>query len=685
MQSIRRRVQEISDGRSRYQLEAEREEGASSNDSIEHWQDPRLTFSSMEEDGITAIDKPVSEIKSWLLNQNPKRQVLSLVGMGGVGKTTLAKRVYNSMKSSFSYCAWVTVSQSFRIADILERILNEFGGGGQEVAKGDQEKSFLVVFDDVWHGRVWNLINSALPENEKQSRIIISTRDSRVAAMVDIEQHTHFVEPQKETYAFDLFCKKAFRNRAGRRCPNELEDLAKSLVSRCDGLPLAIVVMGGIMSRKPFTHIEWRRILEDSEWEVREGGGKVSRVLLLSYSDLPVHLKSCFLYCCLFPEDYEIKKNGLLRLWVAEGFVDNRPGKFTLDVADEYFKELIDRSMLLVVGDQAEHISSCGVHDVVREFAIPIAKEEISGEFYGGVGEFVPSKGRDIGEEETLSYMEPLTYNSRKLRVLHLAVFRNRPRTIELIELRDVSVHLRHIGIQKSEEVINVEIKLPEKLPKLQELQHANVICPIGGIIVQPNAIRSLQNLRTLGLITLNNELLVKELVHLIRLRKSTNFAASSSSIVPTIRNAAAKYSGDGLSHSRLTKLTLLNSRLSDDPIVALRSLPNLSYLRMYGAYRGRRIGVCSRGSFPSLKILLIQWFYDWEEWGEIEEGSIPCLSYLKVSNCPKLKMLPQGFQHLHALRHLHCKWMPPDFKKRLQPCKGEDYYKISHIPLVSI
>ncbi|KAL4185905.1 hypothetical protein AMTRI_Chr10g8120 [Amborella trichopoda] len=346
--------------------------------------------------------------------------------------------------------------------------------------------------------RVWNLINSALPENEKQSRIIISTRDSRVAAMVDIEQHTHFVEPQKETYAFDLFY------------------LAKSLVSRCDGLPLAIVVMGGIMSRKPFTHIEWRRILEDSEWEVREGGGKVSRVLLLSYSDLPVHLKSCFLYCCLFPEDYEIKKNGLLRLWVAEGFVDNRPGKFTLDVADEYFKELIDRSMLLVVGDQAEHISSCGVHDVVREFAIPIAKEEISGEFYGGVGEFVPSKGRDIGiyefavlcfsfsEEETLSYMEPLTYNSRKLRVLHLAVFRNRPRTIELIELRDVSVHLRHIGIQKSEEVINVEIKLPEKLPKLQELQHANVICPIGGIIVQPNAIRSLQNLRTLGLITLN-------------------------------------------------------------------------------------------------------------------------------------------------------------------------------------
>ncbi|XP_020531282.1 disease resistance protein RPM1 [Amborella trichopoda] len=402
MQSIRRRVQEISDGRSRYQLEAEREEGASSNDSIEHWQDPRLTFSSMEEDGITAIDKPVSEIKSWLLNQNPKRQVLSLVGMGGVGKTTLAKRVYNSMKSSFSYCAWVTVSQSFRIADILERRSGETEREVESRLLNDlnnhvKEKSFLVVFDDVWHGRVWNLINSALPENEKQSRIIISTRDSRVAAMVDIEQHTHFVEPQKETYAFDLFCKKAFRNRAGRRCPNELEDLAKSLVSRCDGLPLAIVVMGGIMSRKPFTHIEWRRILEDSEWEVREGGGKVSRVLLLSYSDLPVHLKSCFLYCCLFPEDYEIKKNGLLRLWVAEGFVDNRPGKFTLDVADEYFKELIDRSMLLVVGDQAEHISSCGVHDVVREFAIPIAKEEISGEFYGGVGEFVPSKGRDIG------------------------------------------------------------------------------------------------------------------------------------------------------------------------------------------------------------------------------------------------------------------------------------------------
>ncbi|KAL4185901.1 hypothetical protein AMTRI_Chr10g233150 [Amborella trichopoda] len=236
---------------------------------------------------------------------------------------------------------------------------------------------------------------------------------------------------------------------------------------------------------------------KDSGWEVREGGGKVSRVLSLSYNDLPLHLMSCFLYCCLFPEDHLIKKNKLLRLWVAQGFVENKDGKVIEDVT-------------------AEHISSCRVHDVVQEFAIPIAKEELSGEFYGGVGDFDPSQGarlffivgnpwkilqnRDYLRVQTLSYLKPLTYHLRNLRVLHVDVFRSVSR--QQIELRDVSVHLRYIGIHKRfVSVVAVEIKLPEKLPKLQELQYANVICGYGENSVQPKAIKSLQNLRTLGLI----------------------------------------------------------------------------------------------------------------------------------------------------------------------------------------
>ncbi|ERN05902.1 hypothetical protein AMTR_s00006p00267350 [Amborella trichopoda] len=130
----------------------------------------------------------------------------------------------------------------------------------------------------------------------------------------------------------------AFRNRPGRRCPDELNDLANGIVRKCTGLPLAIVAMGGIISRKRMTPMEWRKVLDDPHWEVREGVAEVSRVLSLSYN------------------------------W----FVEDRQGKIMEDVADEYFEELLDRRMLLVgtLADDGE-IFACRIHDVLREFAIP--------------------------------------------------------------------------------------------------------------------------------------------------------------------------------------------------------------------------------------------------------------------------------------------------------------------------
>ncbi|KAL4185856.1 hypothetical protein AMTRI_Chr10g7900 [Amborella trichopoda] len=138
-------------------------------------------------------------------------------------------------------------------------------------------------------------------------------------------------------------------------------------------------------------------------------------------------------------------------------------------------------------------------------------------------------------------------------------------------------------------------------------------------------------------------------------------------------------------SHSRLAKLTLMSTSLIEDPIVSLRSFPNLSYLYLEKAYTGKHIGGCSRGSFPSLRNLVILDLNQWEEWGDIEEGSFPCLSYLRIYGCLKLKMLPQGFQRLVTLRHLKFSYMPEVFMNRLKPHEGADPFKIQHIPLINI
>ncbi|XP_020524460.1 probable disease resistance protein RXW24L [Amborella trichopoda] len=153
VERIRRRVQKVKDRSSGYHLEVARDGGVPSNDSFIHWKDPRLAFSPMEKADIVGIDNPVSELSSWLFSMGSKSTVLSLVGMGGVGKTRVAKRVYNSNSNNFASCVRVTVSQSFKIVDILESNINEFGiarsleGSSNESEKELQSKLLNYLND----------------------------------------------------------------------------------------------------------------------------------------------------------------------------------------------------------------------------------------------------------------------------------------------------------------------------------------------------------------------------------------------------------------------------------------------------------------------------------------------------------------------------------------------------------
>ncbi|XVF30621.1 hypothetical protein REPUB_Repub16aG0074300 [Reevesia pubescens] len=174
-----------------------------------------------------------------------------------------------------------------------------------------------------------------------------------------------------------LFCMKAFPSNLGQ-CLSHLDSQARNLAEKCKGLPLAIVALGGLLSCKTSID-EWRIVNDNLNWELSNNLelGAVRCILLLSYYHLPYRLKQCFLYCCIFPEDFRMRRNRLIRLWVAEGFVEPNQGVTPEMVAERYLMQLICRGLLQV----AERTVSgrpriCKMHDILRELAVSISKTE---------------------------------------------------------------------------------------------------------------------------------------------------------------------------------------------------------------------------------------------------------------------------------------------------------------------
>ncbi|KAK2993698.1 hypothetical protein RJ640_027050, partial [Escallonia rubra] len=186
-----------------------------------------------------------------------------------------------------------------------------------------QHSRYVLVLDDVWSLEAWDDIEIAWPDNSRGSRVLLTTRDLKIASTCCLNSSgkTYTMNALSPKESWTLFCKKVFQ---GNDCPQPLYPLSKCFLEKCEGLPLAIVAMGGFLATKDRRIEEWDlawRSLGD-ELESNVQFGFMTRIFLLSYFDLPSHLKVCLLYLGVFPEDYEIEKMRLIRLWIAEGFVE---------------------------------------------------------------------------------------------------------------------------------------------------------------------------------------------------------------------------------------------------------------------------------------------------------------------------------------------------------------------------
>ncbi|XP_012848186.1 PREDICTED: putative late blight resistance protein homolog R1B-17 [Erythranthe guttata] len=343
---------------------------------------PRITT---DKNTMVGFDEQLISLLDKLTGQRSNRQIIPIVGMGGIGKTTLAKNAYEHslIAHHFDIRTWVTISQKYNVKELLLQLLSMISSEidsehdeqllGQKLHKILWGRRYLIVIDDIWGIEAWDNVNLFFPENNNGSRIVVTTRISNVATHFDSSLfELSFLDENK---SWDLFCKKTF-GEAG--CPLELEDIGKEIVKKCKGLPLSITVIGGLLGRSHMTQKYWKNIAKDLTSFLNSGEDEnCSNILSLSYTYLPAHLKPCFLYMAIFPEDHKILVSRLTKLWVAEGFIKSNESQSSEEIARGYINDLIDRNLILkhTMGSNG-NVKNCVIHDLVRDLCLMVAQKE---------------------------------------------------------------------------------------------------------------------------------------------------------------------------------------------------------------------------------------------------------------------------------------------------------------------
>ncbi|KAI3946344.1 hypothetical protein MKW98_010468, partial [Papaver atlanticum] len=402
IQAIQSRLKVISDSRVTYGInELSDNEASSSKASQMAQQLLRNNYPHVEDDYVVGLEEHSETLLTELVKDDERRCVISIVGVGGIGKTTLAKKIYKHdiVMSRFDCRGWTSISQQLNLRDALLAIINKSMHPNddelsiiKELSEGDlveklynhlQDKRYFIVVDDLWSFEDWNMLSPAFPNGKVGSKVLLTTRNREVSSLVD--PWSLHLEPKflTDEESWELLCEKAFpKNIRDTNCyPAGLEKLGKKMVHKCGGLPLAICVLGGLLATKKSEIKEWEYVNKDITSSINKGKyGGVTGILALSYNDLPIHLKPCFLYLGVFPEDYAIPRKKLMQLWIAEGFIPHAKEDALITMEEvgkhEYLAELIQRCMIQVDKDVTPgQGKTCRIHDLMRDLCMSKAKE----------------------------------------------------------------------------------------------------------------------------------------------------------------------------------------------------------------------------------------------------------------------------------------------------------------------
>ncbi|KAL1819421.1 hypothetical protein ACET3Z_014290 [Daucus carota] len=742
---IKKRIIYVKDSRSTYGIENLKIGNEMISFCGNRLNEKRRSFPYNNEDDVVGLEEDIEALMSRLIHGDCRRSVISIIGMAGLGKTTLAKKLYLNcdINKHFDCCAWVYVSQDYRARDILLELGKKVMGFTKEsVEKMNGEdlldslcvflsdKRYLIVLDDIWKHEHWDDLRPAFPEMSNGSRIILTTRFKDVALYANVRDPPHELCFLNNDRSWELFLRKlCVEWDSSSRLPPWSEDLGKQIVKRCGGLPLAIVVLAGLLSRKGLVFSEWQKVLQSVHWQLKQEPTQCEEILALSYSDLPYYLKPCFLYLGLFPEDFEISARRLTLLWVAEGLVQPRGEEHLEDVAEDYLEELIGRSMVQVAKRKSSgRTKACRVHDLLRDLCLARGQEEalfnvicagdrvgsISGARRLAIHSGVPIFTRNSQKIRSLlcfDLIECVPLNLTKFKLLRVLDLEG----VQIAQLDSAVgdlIHLRYLGLQETWlknlpssvgrlsnlQTLDLRSTLIEPIPlaiwKLQQLRHlyfskfkAMVVCPpyrltlpnlhtLKGICLSEsgciqNGLDNIVNLRELGLYG-DLHLQEEEVSRWIHINKNLEeLKIQSSNNLSYISNAAIPKLMSFSSHVRLYKLHLegIISKMLD-----IKDFPpNLTELSLKDSF-------LAEDPMPILEKLQSLRVLKMKQTSFLEEGALSNLRQLEIVECKRLKISPKGLRPVTTLRELKLGFMPVDMKSKVQDRQGENWYKIQQV-----
>ncbi|KAL7153264.1 hypothetical protein ABFS83_04G155200 [Erythranthe nasuta] len=664
---------------------------------------------------MVGFDEQLLQLLDKLTGQRSNRQIIPIVGMGGIGKTTLAQNAYEHslIVHHFDIRTWVTISQKYNVKQLLLQLLSENNSQmdeqllGQKLHKILWGRRYLIVTDDIWSIEAWEEVCRFFPDNNNGSRIVVTTRISNVATHFDsLLFELSFLD---EDQSWDLFCKKTF-GEVG--CPLELEDIGKEIVQKCKGLPLSIYVIGGLLGRSHKTQEYWKIISKDLISNLNlEKDENCSSILSLSYTYLPPHLKPCFLYVGIFPEDHEIIVSQLIKLWVAEGFIKPNKAQSLEDIARGYLNDLVDRNLILKhkLGSNGR-IKFCKIHDLLRDLSLKAAQKDEFMCMMEDIPQGIERERRIVCNRKEALHTLQLASLTRTLvtsihgrlsnnRLLRVMLFNNigkrnflRWHSVDQVNTRYLAynelTYFRSFFLVKLPSSIDVlwnlqtiiikrEIKAPSEIWEMRQLRHVDIWGlnlpdpPQNGDQNHDGIV--LQNLQTL-MSVINfvwSEEACKRVVNLRKLNivygrhsKRSNDYSLHNICKYLHKLESLKCSSYGLDNvlqkltfpSSLKKLYLVRSKADWKDLTVIGSLPNLEVLKIdHLSAREPAVWNPVEGEFLHLKFLLIQ-FCDLVNWNA-DSSHFPVLEKLFLKRMDILDEIPLDIGEIPTLGLIHVCW----------------------------
>ncbi|GLU05077.1 hypothetical protein SLE2022_221960 [Rubroshorea leprosula] len=354
---------------------------------------------------VAGRTEDVSKIVSLLVDSSNQHvlPVITIVGMPGLGKTTLARAVFANEKIREHFgdsIIWVCVSENFDVERILVEMLKSIsksssGDGGtrgkdivmKEIQKNLREKNYLLILDDVWNEKrpKWVELRDCLLaiSKNKESRVLVTTRLKDVASLMAVtDDHIHHPRLLTEGECWAIIEQRAFgENSAPNSVPEELKEIGRQIAGKCKGVPLVASIIGATLQNKRDKK-EWQEITQNRVWDSLEKEEGILDIIKFSYDRLPtLVLKQCFAFCSIFPKDFVMEREMLIQLWMAHGFLESSEESYMAaeDIGDKYFKYLLSYSLFQEEWRDkvTRSVESCKMHDLIHDFAQSISKPEM--------------------------------------------------------------------------------------------------------------------------------------------------------------------------------------------------------------------------------------------------------------------------------------------------------------------